>query len=152
MAHIRTQLRNAIKTRLTGLATTGSSVFNNRQEILSDAELPALIVRNDLDQITSRAIGSQAAPHARMEQRTVSIKVQAYAKQNTGLDDVLDQMCLEVEKAIAADIFMGGLTNDARLMSTSVQFDESSEKVEGSAEMIWEFDTWVPNNAPDTQA
>lgn len=153
MAHIRTQLRNAVKTRLTGLTTTGANVFGNRVNPTDDAELPALLVMNDAEQITSRAIGSQVAPHARAEMRTVSLKVRALAKVSTALDDTLDQICLEVEKAIGQDIFLitGGvhLVQDSRLMSTTYELDEQGEKPSGIADMIWDFDVWVANNAPD---
>lgn len=150
--HLRKQIRDKLKTVLSGLSTTTTNVFGNRKEIMSETELPAVIIFNDIDQVAARTIGSQVAPHTRMEQRTISYKIQALAKQNAGLDDQLDQICLEVEKAISADIFLGGLTSDARLISTSHQFEESSDRPEGIAEMVWEFDTWVPNTAPDTQA
>ena len=152
MSHIRAQIRSALVARLGGLATTGTNVFANRMEILSDPELPALLIMTDGEMVKNRAVGSQAAPHARMELRTESFKVRACAKANTGLDDTLDEICLEVEKAIAADIFMGGLTDDARLMQTVYQLDASGEHPEGTADMIWELSPWVSNTTPDTRA
>lgn len=149
MAHIRTQLRDALKTRLTGLATTGARVFANRFEKISDAELPALEIMNDSEQIVSRSIGSQAAPHARSEMRTVSFVVRAMVKTNTAPDDALDQICLEVEKAVASDIFFGGKSMDARLGRTLHRFDADGEKIIGIAEMIFELDAWVSNTDPD---
>jgi hypothetical protein len=150
--HIRRQIRDALKARLTNLATTGSNVFGNRVEVLSDAELPALLLMNDTDAISARAIGSQAAPHARNEQRTISYKIRATVKANANPDDILDQICLEVEKAINSDIFMGGLTDDARLMSTVYELDSTLDRLLGIADMVWEFDTWVSNTAPDMRA
>lgn len=149
MAHIRTQIRNALSTRLTGLTTTGARVFNNRLEPLQFTELPALLVMNDSEIINGRSFGSQLAPHARRELRTISYKVRAVVKANAAIEDTLDQICLETEKAIGSDIFMGGLTVDARLISTVYEKDESSDKVEAIADMIFEFDTWVLNTTPD---
>lgn len=151
-AHIRTQLRTALIARLTGLTATAARVFQNRMEMLSDAELPALVVMNDTDHVANRAIGSQAAPHARLELHTIAFKVRAAAKANSALDDALDEMCKEVEVAIASDIFMGGLTDDARLMSTAHSFDAQGERLIGVADMIWEFDAWYGNTTPDVRA
>jgi hypothetical protein len=108
-------------------------------------------VMNDSEQIVARAIGSQAAPHARMEQRTITFKVRGVVKANSALDDTLDQICKEVEIAISADIFFAGLTDDARLVSTNYQLDAAGEKPVGIADMIWEFDTWAANTAPDVR-
>lgn len=152
MAHVRTQIRNKLVSMLTGLATTTTHVYADRKEVLPDSLWPALLVMNDAEQVVDRAIGSQAAPHARAELRTLTIKVQAAAKAVTGLDDTLDEICLEAEKAIAADIFLGGLTVDARLASTVYTLDAAGEKPAGTADMLWEFDYWVLNTAPDTVA
>jgi hypothetical protein len=149
--HIRKQIRDALIIRVTGLVTTATRVFGNRMEMISDAELPALLVMNDSEQIVARAIGSQAAPHARMEQRTITFKVRGVVKANSALDDTLDQICKEVEIAISADIFFAGLTDDARLVSTNYQLDAAGEKPVGIADMIWEFDTWAANTAPDVR-
>lgn len=152
MAHLRTQIRNKVLAMLTNLATTGANAFADRKEFLPDAKLPAILVMNDNDQVATRTIGSQAAPHARTEGHTLALKLQAVAKAVTGLDDTLDQICLEVEKAIMADIFLAGLTVDARLMSTVYTLDATGEKPAGIAEMVFEFDYWVQNTAPDTVA
>lgn len=150
--HIRTQIRNALVTRVTGLTTTLTRVYQNRMEIMADAELPGLLVMNDGDHVGARSIGSQAAPHARKELHTISYKVRAMVKANAGLDDTLDEICREVEIAINGDIFLGGLTDDARLISTQYELDAQGEKLIGIADMVWEFDTWINNNAPDVRA
>lgn len=149
MAHVRAQIRAKLVAVLSGLATTGANVYANRKELVPASNLPAVFIMNDNDEIKARAIGSQAAPHARNEMSTVMMKIQAAAKATAGLDDTLDEICLEVQKAISADIFLGGLTVDARLMSTVFELDALGETQAGLADMIWEFDFWSANNAPD---
>lgn len=150
-AHLRTQIRTVLMTRLIGLATAGNRVFQNRGEMLAVNELPALLVMNDSDQVGARSLGSQAGAHPRAELHTMSYKIRAVVKANAALDDVLDQICKEVEMAVSGDIFMGGLTLDSRLMDTSFELDDQGDTRVGIATMVWEFDTWYLNTTPDVK-
>lgn len=154
--HIRTQIRKKLQTILQATATAGAHVFSNRANEsgnpFDSSELPALNIENDTDRVTSRSVGSQVAPHAREEERTESFKIAAGVQASANVDDMLDQICLEVEQAIYADIFLGypsaKLTTDARLINTTFRFDESGKTPVGIAEMVWEFDTWINNTNP----
>jgi hypothetical protein len=155
MTHIRKQIRDKLKTVLGATTTAGAHVFANRDlraNSLAATELPAINIENDADNVVARSIGSQAAPSTRSEQRTMTMKIAAYVKSSATLADQMDQVCLEIEMAIYADIFLGYpsamLTTDARLMSSTPQFDESGETDVGLMTMIWEFDTWVNNANP----
>ena len=44
MAHVRKQIREAVKTKVTGLTTTGNNVFETRIYNLKPSNLPAIIV------------------------------------------------------------------------------------------------------------
>ena len=42
--HIRKQIRDAVKTALTGLTTTGANVFSGRVSPLKESEVPGLLI------------------------------------------------------------------------------------------------------------
>ena len=102
MAHARTQIRQALVTRLTGLATTGVNIAADRYHLFDDATLPALRVYAESEDLLDELMGGR-------QQRRVTFTVEAIAKQNAALDDTLDQIALEVETAIASERTLGGL-------------------------------------------
>lgn len=105
MPHGRKQIRDAAKTQLTALATTGARVFAGRVEPLSAAECPGLNVRVSSETTREDLITlyEDDAP------REVQILVEGYV--NAGGEDALDQIALEVEAALEADPTIGGLVD-----------------------------------------
>lgn len=104
MAHVRKQIRQALVTLLTGLATTGARVQANRVfEIQSDG-LPALNVVIGEEEIGRSSVGGPV-------QRMLTVTIEAYAKGAAGMDDFLDDMAAEIEAAIGANPMLGALLN-----------------------------------------
>lgn len=118
MAHLHTQIRTAVKTALTGLATTGARVWANRVHPLADSELPGLNITVDAESAEPMSIHPSA-----LAERTLTLSVQAAAKGRTGLDDTLDQIALEVEQALAAGVVVGGRT--LQPIYTGMEFDDA---------------------------
>jgi hypothetical protein len=150
MAHIRKQIRDAVVTLLTGLATTGSKVYPNRVWPLSEAELPGILVMADADTVSSYSEGSLAANTPRNINRLAHLTVQALAR-GDAIDDQLDQICLEVEKALAADRFLGGLSVNVTLVDTRIQLKGDGEKPTGEATMSYLIEYWVLDTTPDVR-
>lgn len=98
--HIHKQIRDALVASLADLTTTGPNVFANRVYPLTDAELPALRISMDEEEADEQVDG--------IMQREVYCIVEACAKLGAALDDALDQMSLEVEKALAAGVTVDG--------------------------------------------
>ena len=144
MPHVRRQIREAVVAAVTGLATTGSRVFASRVYPLEAADLPCLTVMTLSE--TSNVIGM--SPSVMLERR-VAFEVAAHAQALTGLDDALDQICVEVEVALAAPA-LAGLTNDgATLTATEFSVDGSSEQPVGRAAMRYDITYYTQENAPD---
>lgn len=143
-SHIRKQVREKVAQVLGGLTSTGSRVYQSRVKPLSDAQLPCLLVFTLQDDTDHKSLG-----YPRLVQRGLSVAVTALVKASDDFDDKLDQVCLEVEKAIAADVSLGGLVDDIRLLQTLIQFDGEGEKPVARAEMLWRVDVDVIENAPD---
>lgn len=128
MAHVRTSIRSAVASRLTGLTTSGSRVYPSRIHPLSDANLPCLRVYLDDEEIAAQTI----SPNPLLDRRAV-LRVECCAKAVSGLDSTLDTMLAEVEAAIAGgDATFGGLLKSRPLPSAvAVDLDEGLEKPVG---------------------
>jgi hypothetical protein len=145
--HIRKQVRDAVGVLLTGLATTGNNVFVNRLITLKDGQLPALVIRTNDEEIETEDISDDAVLARRLE---VEIEVHALAVDD--VDDVLDGVINEVEKAIYADEAantLNGLIKGLDLKTISIDFDAEGEKKAGLARMSFEAIYFNQASAPD---
>jgi len=127
VAHARTQIRNAIVAAVTGLTTTGSSVFSSRVWPIQQSELPALVVYNDGDAVdgdmTTGLLG------ARKYSRVVSVIVESYAVGVSGVEDQIDQIEVEVMIALSADPTLGGLAKSLTMVRSGITLSESDQPV-----------------------
>ena len=96
--HLRQQIRERFATQVTGLATTGSNVYQSRFYNLEAGELPAILIYTAQEEIEAVSIGSN-----RVLERTLSLAVECYVKGVTNADDTVDTIAKEVEVAIATD-------------------------------------------------
>lgn len=116
MAHVRQTIRDHIVSAVTGLSTTGANVFTSRVYPIAAGKMPGLCVYT-----LSEAIEAQTLRPPRGLVRVLEISVEAYVEGSTN-DDVLDNICAEVEAAIAADITRGGNAKDTILVSFEADF------------------------------
>jgi len=92
MSHLRKQIRDNIITTVTGLATTSTRVYASRVYPLASDKMPGLCVYTNTEEIEFSTLNKP-----RIQTRTLEVLVEAYALAISGLDDTLDQICLEVE-------------------------------------------------------
>lgn len=147
--HVRQQIREAVATTLTGLATTSTRVFQSRIRPLIDAELPALRVYTAQEQVNNAVtIG-----FPNRQERTLTVRVEAVVKAVTNFDDTVDTIIKECEAAInastsaytAGGLARGGITLDA----IEVDLDDSVEKPVAIARMDFQALYFTQSNAPD---
>lgn len=144
--HLRRQIREAIATAVTGLATTGSHVFQSRVYPLEDTDLPALLVLAETENTEAVTIH----PH-RTLQRTVTVDVIGVAKANADLDDTLDAIAKEVEVALAPPVSaLAGLAQDIGPPQTDIVMDGTGEKPTGRVRLRFDVEYFTADNAPDT--
>ena len=142
--HLRRQIREAVATAVTGLATTSTRVFQSRVYPLEANDLPCLMIR------TISESSEPATIHGPRElYRVLSVEIDAIAKAVADLDDTLDQICKEVEIAMAADLTLGGKCKSVTLTNTTIELSGSSEVPTGRAAMTFDVDYYVLENAPD---
>lgn len=134
MAHLRTTIRNAVKTAVTGLASTGSRVFASRVYPLQATDLPCLMIYTIEDKSKVATRGPSRQIH-----RTVTLAVDALAGSSATMDDTLDEICRQVEVALHGST-LGGAALDVRLDTTTIGLDGSSDQPLGVARMTWLVD------------
>ena len=141
--HLHKQIRDAVKTLLTNLTTTTTHVYANRLQPLQDANLPALRIYTNDERAEVLTMHLPA-----MQDRTLTIVVEACAKAASGLDDALDQISKEVEVALAAGVTLSG--HSLELFYTGMSFDdEQLDKPVGIKRMTFSIPYTAMSNAPD---
>lgn len=147
MAHVRKAIRENIVTTLTGLSTTGSSVYETRVFQINYAKLPALMVYTQDETIVEHTITSSS----RTQHRQLTCIIEGHIKGSANIDDTIDTISEEVEEAMATDRTRGGNAKDTKLQSTEVEFEEATQKV-GLVRFTYIVDYVTVENAVQTGA
>lgn len=144
MSHVRTQIRDAFVSRLTGLATIGTAVFAQRTRPNTDV-LPYLKVwiGDDSGELLN-------ATDDLIEQRTADLVIEAYAKDSGDMEDILDQIALEVQQQVATttDRSFGGLVKLLGAPRIEPDVDDPLEKPCGVNRIIYPITYFIAGSNP----
>lgn len=144
--HLHKQIRAALVTALTGLATTGSRVWANRLQPMQDANLPGLRIFADEERAELLT-----ATDDYVLRRELTVFVEACSKKVSGLDDELDLISKEVETALAGGITVAG--RDIEVLYTGMSFDdEQLDKPVGVKRMTFNVSFQAAAGTPDAFA
>ena len=98
MAHPRQTIRDALKTRLTGLVTTGANVFTSRIRPLRDNELPAIVISTGLEDMGGR---DNTYLYGNLPiRRAMEVNIDICVRAVTGAEDTADDVLAEIEAAL----------------------------------------------------
>jgi hypothetical protein len=139
--HVRTQIRNAVVARLTGLPLTGLNVFASRVYPIEDSQLPALMVNTDAEEIEPNAAG------VLIRSLTLAVRV-LVRKPGGGLDDDLDTIAEDVEEAMALGPLLPGASEQITLTSLAVEFDREADAPFGVLTLNYRIDYVTTSAAP----
>jgi hypothetical protein len=154
--HKRQQIRTAAKTALigaTGISPSityatdaGTRVYATRVIPFRRIESPALAVYTNSETVAD----NQTAP--RELERTVNLVVEIMYRQDgqaDNVDDALDALCLQIEKAMHADPTLGGIASDCVLRECEPEFFEEGDAVIGSMKLTYStrYYTYAPEAA-----
>ena len=148
MSHVRKQIRDALKARLTGLTTTGANVETTRIHsfVEEDAALPGLVIFPDVEEILEPSedleIGSQ--------HRILNIIVQGYEQAVSDMEDTLDLIAEEVETAVFTDQFFGGLVHSTDLVGTEIDIMPGASAPLGVVTLSFRLSYMTREGAPGT--
>lgn len=152
MAHVRRQIREALKAALTGLATTGPRVFVSRpdERPLRPADLPALLLYMG-DESAQPMRETQAFPQ--LMRRTLAPLVDVVFAATDGADDTADQILEEIELALQASESasrLGGLVPEGFLLRgiSPMRDDASGDITVHRITLLFQGDYYTAANAP----
>jgi hypothetical protein len=145
MSHARQQIRDAVVTAVTGLATTGSNVFRTRIHPLDQQSLPALLVYTLEEASEADAMGA-----SRSLLRSLRVAIDAVVQQVTDLDDLLDDIAAEVETAVDSNAALNGLVRDITLDSSSITKSGEGEQSALGLRLVFTALYRTRRSAPET--
>lgn len=142
MSHIRTQIRQAVATALTGLQTTGANVFPNRATAVPPDKRPALCIYTSSE---ASALDGTATGLRREINLTVLAVFNATAEE---FDDDADVISSEVEVALGAARDLGGLAYDVVPTGAELSLNGDGEQQVGLCSMTFLVTTRTRLGAP----
>tara|TARA_Y100001937_G_scaffold1817_1_gene2324 strand:+ start:952 stop:1440 length:489 start_codon:yes stop_codon:yes gene_type:complete len=113
--------QSALKT-LTGLSTTGSNIFASRVHNLSSINLPALLLYTVEEESQPLVMNP-----ARSIEKTLTLHLEGYVKQNATYDDKVDDISKEVEEALFTNRLLDGLVKDSFLTNTEIEYESEGD-------------------------
>ena len=141
--HVRKQLRDQVAVLVQGLTTYAVNVYKNRTYPVDSSELPCLIVQTGNETIEHLTIDFPAR-QLRREQLIITVIAEAV----TGLDDMMDEICKDIEIALAGNV---SLAKNFTLDGTSgIEPNVVGEKPVGMVEMRFAAEIYTLENAPYT--
>ena len=146
MTHVRKQIRDLAVTAVTGLTTTGASVYADRAYPIPQDKLPALRIfyNRESVELAQGVMGADPTMH-----RRVSLTIVGYAD-GSGLDDTLDTIAVEVEIAIDGEgDFSGKTVGNAIYTGADFGLDEGDSRT-GFISMTWEIQFRTAESDPET--
>ena len=115
--HLRREIKERVATMLTGLSSTGSNVFQSHVCSLENDDLPSLCIYTQDEEIEVGASGDPRVYHS-----TMILIVDGYVQTFSNLDDHLYQIGIEVQVAMAGDIYIYNLVKDSYLSSVDISY------------------------------
>ena len=124
--HIRQSIRDNVKTTLTGLGITGDRVYANRLYPFLQQVSNGILIYTESEATEYLTMG-----RPRSQERTLTLKVEIYAKSTTNLDNLIDDIALEIENALYIDPTRGGVATDTMIMNFDSDFNGDGDSPVG---------------------
>ena len=145
--HGRAQIRAAIAAALSSLATPVTVRVEARRRLDPVTDLPAVIVGMGED--TANADMRAMGPYVVERTQNVMVELHATGADGDTIAGVLDQMDLEVEAALAADLTLGGITEIIEPVTSVAEWTDDQDTLLGSRlvtyAVIWRHDFGAPD-------
>lgn len=146
MLHQRQLIREAAKAALLGKTAAGDRVYETRVLPLRRIDLPAISIYTMEETVEPES--RTTAP--RELKRTVQLNIHAFVEEGDNVDDAMDALAMQIERAIHADDTLGGTASDCILASTELDVGEEGQRLVGTVVLTYEVDyyTYAPAEAP----
>ncbi len=133
MTHPRKDIRDAVVAALTGQTAAGSKVYPTRVRPLAEGGLPCILVYAGSESVEIY----QESP--REYERLLTLSVEALAKADDGLDDVLDALALQIEHELMQDHTLGEICGDVVLKGAELTVAGEGDTLIGSCVLTYEI-------------
>ena len=145
--HARAQLRAAIATALSGLATP-LAVYTERSHRLGPENLPAILfsLTGDTAQADQRGMG---APMDVERDQTLALEFHAAGPDGATVADTLDQLELEAEAALEAAWSAWGILEQFAPQDSEIEMNSDQEQILGVRTTQYVLTWRAPMGAPD---
>lgn len=148
--HQRRLIREAVKAALIGVAPTYATaaqarVYETRVFEWRISELPGISVYSLEEPVDPKS--GQTAP---MElTRDLDLAIEAAVVATANIDDAIDDMCEQIERAMHVDDSFGGTCSYSLLKNTEIEVVANNEKLIGMARLIYSvrYYTYAPEAA-----
>lgn len=142
--HRRKRIRDAAMAALLAASTSaGSRIFSTRSVPWRRLQLPAVSVYA----LSETSDDQQTSP--RELYRTLTLAIEAAVEAGENIDDTLDAMALELERAMHADSTLGEVCGDSMLVGTELEVAEQGDKPIGLLRLTYKC--WYRTDAPDAE-
>ncbi|MBT8496129.1 MAG: hypothetical protein KJO07_24000 [Deltaproteobacteria bacterium] len=142
MAHVRKQIRDAVKTLLTGLGYTPVSSLSRA---LQSSEVATWVVSNASESSDVVTMDTSERTQARL----LDLVTTAVVRAESATDDTLDAMAAALETAWT-DRTLAGVCQDRRLVSSEFDFSGEGDLEIGTAALTWQVEYSTTENTPET--
>lgn len=148
MSHQRKEIRLAVQAALVAADTAAETrVYASRMIPFRRIDLPAIAVYT----LEESSVDNDSAP--RELTRTLQLVIEAAVRATgTQIDDELDDLAEEIERAMHADETFGGKCGDSVLASTEMDLAEDGDRMIGILKLTYAttYYTYAPEDADVT--
>lgn len=147
--HLRTQIRDAAATLLTGLTTTSTRVTKGRPEsrpLQAASDLPGLLVYTNETEAEPATMGQGS----RRIQHASELVVEAYAAGTGDVDATMDTIEKEVRVALEGAPTLSGKAKDLYFLGSEKESDSEAEQPTWRNRMRFRVEYETREGAPDT--
>jgi len=151
VAHNRTEIRLAVKALLDAVVSpTWANVYVERRHRIDTTLRPLVIISTGNDDLEpgNRAMGSPVydVEHS----QALTLELHADGTDGDVVADTIDAMELEVEAALASDLFLGGLVEMVTPVSSELEMDSETDRIIGVRSVQYLASWRSAFGAPDT--
>jgi hypothetical protein len=147
--HARQSIRYAIAELMRATATAGANVYPSRLFSLDEAELPSISVYTT-DESNQETVTKVTLARPPLIQRELPVIIEAHAVMDEAIDDTLDGLALEIERAMSEPVMVGQTQLSTRLVSTQTTFSGDGDLQVGVIRLIYSVAYSTRENTPDS--
>lgn len=146
MTHPRSAIRAAVKAQLVARASLtalvpAERVFLSRyRDLFAEKQLPAIRIYTHSEETDEDSWTSAPREYYRRLDCVIEGAIRVPSSKSDQLDDMLDDLAWEIEKALGKDDTLNDTASDSNLARTAVEVDTDSEQVVGQITLVFRID------------